>query len=451
MREGRVDVGLSLKGVFFLVLFLALSIVTTATKAIGKAVASQRAGRPLAKTAIRMDKATRNTITSLSNGCALRLGGKACALAIHCVNCGSVAVGTMRVGNRAILGFSVRPSARALNRIRIATGGGLRNRHTLRVRQRGTALTVRGLNSGRVSLGNVNGIRRKMGGVANVSVTDTKRLVIHKLNSHCDAAALGKLPVTSPGPSGGLIPLSLFPSSAMRGVAIDGICSTTTFTSCDNTRVGVDAGRGVPRSFFRLDLGANKGFGALNGSHCRVSHDNSLLGAPDMSTTTLSVPLVRFSGCIGARGVFSASFTTDGGDSLPRLNKGLNFNGGFNVDGRALDLLTSFDTDGNCRGVRSTFCGALRTANAIRSSFSCSDFTRRLGLTTLNCLNCALHQDSHVNCAFFCTHGTVSACRHHRNASTRKRRLANDGGVVRVCALRGRRLGKVRGFNRNSE
>ncbi len=403
------------------------------------------AKRTLVNTSVRLGNATSKAVASVSNQFRLvKLGRNGRELIVSCVFCHATRV-SIRIGTRGPrLGVKLRLSNRRLDRIVIVKEGGLRDITTLRVRERVSATTVRGVKTERVTMGKVSGIRRNIGGVANVSITSTNRLVIENLNSECDVAALGNLPVTSPGPSGGLIPLGLFPSSAMRGVAMDGICGARACTSCDNTRVSVIAGIGVPRSFLRVDLGANKSIGAVFEGECRVSEKISLFEASELRSRILSVPLISFSRCIGSGSVFGSSFTMDRGATLPSLNKAMDVKGGFGMNNRALDVLVSTGLDGSCRGMSRTFRGALRTANGIRDGFACSDCSRTLGTSTLKRIKCALERSSEVNCAFFCTHGTGSACRLHGKRSTRNRLLAKDGGIARICSLRGRRLGKLR-------
>lgn len=182
-----VGVGRTFEGTVSFFFLLAMLAFTTRTNGVRNAIASQIAGRPLAKTAVRLSKAALKAITSVSNGCRFGgLGDNVCALRVECVKCGSVVRGSVGIARTPlVLGFRVRTSTRALDSIAIITHVGegasitvVASRHQdLMMRDKMSTRRVDGARSGSTS--------RIVGQMPNMSVVSRGFIVMHKLSREC--------------------------------------------------------------------------------------------------------------------------------------------------------------------------------------------------------------------------------------------------------------------------
>ena len=221
---------LDLGKIFFLILFLALSVMTVMAGTIKGSITDKQTREPLTGATVQIVGTTQGAIADMDGNYSLNVTNGIYTLSIKYVGYKDIVVNNVKTGKAdVILNFELESDAQALGEVSVVARKNLEGERALQMERRKATLAIENIGSKEMSIKGISNVEEGVKKITGISIADAGQLIVRGLGDRYSTTTLNGLPIASPNPDNKLIPLDLFPSSTIQNITVSKVYNAEAF------------------------------------------------------------------------------------------------------------------------------------------------------------------------------------------------------------------------------
>ena len=126
-------------------------------------------------------------------------------------------------------------------------------------------LSIENLGASEMSVKGISNVQEGVKKLTGISIAEAGQLIVRGLGDRYSTTTLNGLPIASPNPDNKLIPLDIFPSSAVQNITVSKVYEAGTFADYSGAHVDISTKEGGTKDFFNVSFGTGGKVGTLFG------------------------------------------------------------------------------------------------------------------------------------------------------------------------------------------
>ena len=212
---------LDLGKIFFLILFLTLSVMTVMAGTIKGSITDKQTREPLTGATVQIVGTTQGAIADMDGNYSLNVTNGIYTLSIKYIGYKDIVVNNVKSGKAdVVLNFELESDAQTLGEVSVVARKNLEGERALQMERRKATLAIENIGSKEMSIKGISNVEEGVKKITGISIADAGQLIVRGLGDRYSTTTLNGLPIASPNPDNKLIPLDLFPSSTIQSIGV---------------------------------------------------------------------------------------------------------------------------------------------------------------------------------------------------------------------------------------
>ena len=200
---------LDLGKIFFLILFLTLSVMTVMAGTIKGSITDKQTREPLTGATVQIVGTTQGAIADMDGNYSLNVTNGIYTLSIKYIGYKDIVVNNVKSGKAdVVLNFELESDAQTLGEVSVVARKNLEGERALQMERRKATLAIENIGSKEMSIKGISNVEEGVKKITGISIADAGQLIVRGLGDRYSTTTLNGLPIASPNPDNKLIPLS---------------------------------------------------------------------------------------------------------------------------------------------------------------------------------------------------------------------------------------------------
>ena len=271
-----------------------------------------------------------------------------------------------------------------LGEVTVTARKNLELEQALMVERKNAVLSIENLGASEMSIKGLSNVQEGVKKLTGISVAEAGQLVVRGLGDRYSTTTLNGLPIASPNPDNKLIPLDIFPSSAVQNITVSKVYEANAFADYSGAHVDISTKEGGTKDFFSLSFGTGGKVGTVFGDFYQMDRPNTLFTTIKMDETALNMPFAGFADYSRQHDIFNTTFEVGKTSALPDLSGSFGLGRTFNLGGGdKVDLLATLGLDTGSESLDNAYVRTFEAAGTEMSRFDYDSFTKKQSLAGL--------------------------------------------------------------------
>ena len=270
-----------------------------------------------------------------------------------------------------------------LNEVTVTARKNLELERALLAERQAAALQIENLGASEMSIKGISNVQEGVKKLTGISVAEAGQLIVRGLGDRYSTTTLNGLPIASPNPDNKLIPLDIFPSSAVQNITVSKVYEAGAFADYSGAHVDISTKEGGTKDFFSLSFGTGGKVGTMLGDFYQMDRPNTMFTAISMDQTALDMPYAGFADYSRTHDIFNTGFGVDKSSALPDLSGSFGLGRTFDVGKDKIDLLATFGLDTGNESLDNAYVRTFEATGNEMSRFDYDSFTKKQSMAGL--------------------------------------------------------------------
>ena len=373
---------LDLGKIFFLILFLALSVMTVMAGTIKGSITDKQTREPLTGATVQIVGTTQGAIADMDGNYSLNVTNGIYTLSIKYVGYKDIVVNNVKTGKAdVILNFELESDAQALGEVSVVARKNLEGERALQMERRKATLAIENIGSKEMSIKGISNVEEGVKKITGISIADA----------------------ASPNPDNKLIPLDLFPSSTIQNITVSKVYNAEAFADYSGAHIDGSTKENIAEDFFSISFNTGGKFNTLGKDRYQMNRNGSLFKTSGVDQAALDMSLSDFDNYVKTRNIFDTSFAVKKKSTLPDFNGNFGFGKNISIDGQTLSILASVSAGNGYQNMDNAFYKTLEATGNVQDNFSYDSYAQELKLAALGYIGYTLRRHDRIGYTFFYT------------------------------------------------
>ncbi len=317
---------LDLGKIFFLILFLTLSVMTVMAGTIKGSITDKQTREPLTGATVQIVGTTQGAIADMDGNYSLNVTNGIYTLSIKYIGYKDIVVNNVKSGKAdVVLNFELESDAQALGEVSVVARKNLEGERALQMERRKATLAIENIGSKEMSIKGISNVEEGVKKITGISIADAGQLIVRGLGDRYSTTTLNGLPIASPNPDNKLIPLDLFPSSTIQNITVSKVYNAEAFADYSGAHIDISTKENIAEDFFSISFNTGGKFNTLGKDRYQMNRNGSLFKTSGVDQAALDMPLSDFDNYVKTGNIFDTSFAVKKKSTLPDFNGNLGF------------------------------------------------------------------------------------------------------------------------------
>lgn len=158
---------------------------------------------------------------------------------------------TLQVPAKGDVAVKVEMSAddKQLNEVTVTARKNLELERALLAERQNAVLSIENLGASEMSIKGISNVQEGVKKLTGISIAEAGQLIVRGLGDRYSSTTLNGLPIASPNPDNKLIPLDIFPSSAVQNITVSKVYEASAFADYSGAHVDISTKEGGTKDF----------------------------------------------------------------------------------------------------------------------------------------------------------------------------------------------------------
>ena len=283
---------LDLGKIFFLILFLTLSVMTVMAGTIKGSITDKQTREPLTGATVQIVGTTQGAIADMDGNYSLNVTNGIYTLSIKYVGYRDIVVNNVKSGKAdVVLNFELESDAQVLGEVSVVARKNLEGERALQMERRKATLAIENIGSKEMSIKGISNVEEGVKKITGISIADAGQLIVRGLGDRYSTTTLNGLPIASPNPDNKLIPLDLFPSSTIQNITVSKVYNAEAFADYSGAHIDISTKENIAEDFFSISFNTGGKFNTLGKDRYQMNRNGSLFKTSGVDQAALDMPL----------------------------------------------------------------------------------------------------------------------------------------------------------------
>lgn len=437
---------LDLGKIFFLILFLTLSVMAATAGTIKGTITDRQTKEPLTGATVQVSGTAQGAVADLDGNYTLELKNGTYTLTVRYIGYKDMTINAVEIKGETVLNFDMEPDTQTLGEVQVTAKKNLEGERALQMERQKATLAIENLGSKEMSLKGIGNVEEGVKKITGISIASAGQLIVRGLGDRYSTTTLNGLPIASPNPDNKLVPLDLFPSSTVQNITVSKVYDAAAFADYSGAHINISTKENIPQDFFQLSLNTGGKFNTLGKDRYQMDRSGSLLKTPRVDAAALGMPLMEFDKYVKTRNIFDTSFSAGKKSSLPELGGNLGFGKNFGIGNQTLSLLASFSASNGYQNMEDAFYKTLEATGTVQDDFSYDSFAQELKLAALGYLGYTLRRSDRIGYTFFYARNAIDTYQRREGTDAEGHELTGSNNIMHIYTLQNHQLNGIHNF-----
>ena len=426
---------LDLGKIFFLILFLTLSVMAATAGTVKGTITDRQTKEPLTGATVQVSGTAQGAVADLDGNYTLELKNGTYTLTVRYIGYKDMTMNAVEIKGETVLNFDMEPDTQTLGEVQVTAKKNLEGERALQMERQKATLAIENLGSKEMSLKGIGNVEEGVKKITGISIASAGQLIVRGLGDRYSTTTLNGLPIASPNPDNKLVPLDLFPSSTVHNITDSKVYDAAAFADHSGAHINISTKENILDDFFQLSLNTGGKFNTLGKDRYQMDRSGSLLKTPSVDAAALDMPLMEFDKYVKTHNIFDTSFAASKKSSLPELGGNLGFGKNFGISNQTLSLLASFSASNGYQNREDAFYKTLEATGTVQDDFSYDSFAQELKLAALGYLGYTLRRSDRIGYTFFYARNAIDTYMSREGVDYEDHHLIGSNNVTHIYSL----------------
>ena len=211
---------LDLGKIFFLILFLTLSVMAATAGTVKGTITDRQTKEPLTGATVQVSGTAQGAVADLDGNYTLELKNGTYTLTVRYIGYKDMTMNAVEIKGETVLNFDMEPDTQTLGEVQVTAKKNLEGERALQMERQKATLAIENLGSKEMSLKGIGNVEEGVKKITGISIASAGQLIVRGLGDRYSTTTLNGLPIASPNPDNKLVPLDLFPSSTVQNITV---------------------------------------------------------------------------------------------------------------------------------------------------------------------------------------------------------------------------------------
>ena len=189
---------LDLGKIFFLILFLTLSVMTVMAGTIKGSITDKQTREPLTGATVQIVGTTQGAIADMDGNYSLNVTNGIYTLSIKYIGYKDIVVNNVKSGKAdVVLNFELESDAQTLGEVSVVARKNLEGERALQMERRKATLAIENIGSKEMSIKGISNVEEGVKKITGISIADAGQLIVRGLGDRYSTTTLNGLPIAS--------------------------------------------------------------------------------------------------------------------------------------------------------------------------------------------------------------------------------------------------------------
>ncbi len=426
--------------VFFLILFLTLSIMVAFAGNIKGTVIDKLTKEPLTGATVQIVGTTTGAVADIDGNYLLEVKNGTYTLMVKYVGYKDISLPGVRVSDNLSLNFEMESDAQALGEVSVVAKKNLENEKALQMERQKATLAIENLGSKEMGIKGIGNVEEGVKKITGISIADAGQLIVRGLGDRYSITTLNGLPIASPNPDNKLIPLDLFPSSTVQNITVSKVYDARSFADYSGAHIDINTKENVPDDFFSVGLNVGGKLNTLGKDSYRMDRDGSLFGTSSLDRSVLDMSRDEFDRHVKTTDIFKTSFAVSKHKSVPAVGGNIGLGKNFEIGGQTLSLLASLSAANGHQIMKNAFYKTLESSGNVMDNFSYDSYSDELKLAALGYAGYTLRKHDRIGYTFFYARNATDTYQRREGEDAEGYDLIGSNNTTHIYTLQNHQL-----------
>ena len=438
---------LDLGKIFFLILFLTLSVMTVMAGTIKGSITDKQTREPLTGATVQIVGTTQGAIADMDGNYSLNVTNGIYTLSIKYIGYKDIVVNNVKSGKAdVVLNFELESDAQTLGEVSVVARKNLEGERALQMERRKATLAIENIGSKEMSIKGISNVEEGVKKITGISIADAGQLIVRGLGDRYSTTTLNGLPIASPNPDNKLIPLDLFPSSTIQNITVSKVYNAEAFADYSGAHIDISTKENIAEDFFSISFNTGGKFNTLGKYRYQMNRNGSLFKTSGVDQAALDMPLSDFDNYVKTGNIFDTSFAVKKKSTLPDFNGNLGFGKNISIDSQTLSILASVSAGNGYQNMDNAFYKTLEATGNVQDNFSYDSYAQELKLAALGYIGYTLHRHDRIGYTFFYTRNATDTYQRREGTDAEEHELTGSNNITHIYTLQNHQLNGLHNF-----
>ncbi len=301
-----------------------------------------------------------------------------------------------------ILKIALTPDEKVLDDAVVTARKSLESLRALQNERVASGFAIENMGAREMSLKGISNAQESVAKLSGISIADAGQLIVRGLGDRYSTTTLNGLPIASPNPDNKLIPLDLFPASAIQNITVSKVYEAGSFADYSGAHIDISTKEGKSEDFLNLSFSTGGLFPTVFRTMYMMD-GQSLFVIPRVGKDVDGIPHSEFGDYVKEHEIFKSGFSTHSKTALPDLNGSFVWGKNFMLGSNELALLAAAGIKSGSENIYDAFYKtyeASREGN-LMSEYNYDSYTDKLDITSLADLKYSYRDSDDLSFTFF--------------------------------------------------
>ena len=436
----KVDLG----KVFFLILFLTLSIMAAMAGTIRGTVVDKLTKEPLTGATVQIEGSTLGTIADIDGKFVLEVNQKACTLLVRYVGYKDISLNCQVNEQEATeLLFEMETDAQTLNEVAVVARKNLEGEKALQMERQKATLAIENLGAKEMGIKGIGNVQEGVKKLTGISIADAGQLIVRGLGDRYSITTLNGMPIASPNPDNKLIPLDLFPTSTVQNITVSKVYDAQSFADYSGAHIDISTKENVTDDFLQIGVHTGGTFGTIGTDRWQMDRKGTLFGKASVDNKAMNMALVDFDEYVKTKNIFDTSFDVKKKTALPDLGGSVGFGKNFNLGSQTLTVLASASLNNSFQNMENCFYKTLESQGNVLDNFTYHSYAQHLEAAALGHIGYTLRKSDRIGYTVFYVRRATDTFQRREGIDSEGHDLLGTNNVTHIYTLQNHQLNGI--------
>ena len=334
--------------------------------------------------------------------------------------------------------FLLEGDAQLLNAVTVTARKKLESEKALLMERQKAILAIDNMGSREMSVKGVSNVQEGVKKITGISVASAGQLIVRGLGDRYSSTTLNGLPIASPNPDNKLVPLDLFPTSAVQNITVSKVYEAGAFADYSGAHIDISTKEEGSAPFVAMGfniggkanaLGKDFYYSDRKGGLFKTNRLNNLDELSQMGKS-------EFRQYARENDPFGTNFAISKRNALPEFggNVGMGHNWEL-ADGSELGVLASFGLSNETEILDDAYVTTMTAQGTHLDEFTYDKYTSALKMAGLANLGYTFRRGDRINYTFFYARNAIDEYMDRSGVDKESNRITSNNSVFHAYSL----------------
>ncbi len=292
------------------------------------------------------------------------------------------------------------PDTQMISEVTVTVRKNLESEAVLQNERIASNVAIENMGAKEMSLKGLSNVQEGVKKITGISVASAGQIIVRGLGDRYSITTLNGQPIASPNPDNKLIPLNVFPSSAVQNITVSKVYDAESYADYSGAHIDIGTKDQRSEKFFSVGLSVGGNFNTV-GRDFYSMNNPSLFVQSSVDPTALSLSKSDYTDYVVQNDIFDTDFSVSKSTALPTFGGDLGYGNEFSIGNQSLSVLATAAISNDQETIKDNIYLVKEATGSTSDSYIYDSYTSELKMAGLLNLGLTLREEDRISYTLF--------------------------------------------------